>query len=282
MRIRRLKEKIFRFLMAASITFVVGLFTAIVVTVVAKGAPAMSFAMLFECPKGGYYLGQGGGVANAIVGSLYLCMGALLVAAALGLPAALALQKEYSSSWLSRGSRLILDILWGTPSIVYGAFGFVVMIALGIRASLLGGILTLSLVMLPILVRSLGEVFRTVPLELKESAYALGATRAEIAVAVVLRQCVPGVMTALLLAFGRGVGDAASLLFTAGYTDHMPGSLTDPVASLPLAIFFQIATPIPKVQARAYASALILLILVLVINLISRFLGRRLSRHLIQ
>ena len=100
--------------------------------------------------------------------------------------------------------------------------------------------------------------------------------------AVVLRQAVPGILTAILLAFGRGVGDAAALLFTAGYTDYMPGSLLDPVASLPLAIFFQIATPVPEVQARAYAAALILLAIVLAINLASRLLGRRFSRHVIQ
>lgn len=279
---RGLKEAIFRLLMVGSLAFVVVVFAAIVVTIIAKGAPAMDLAMLIETPKGGYYLGKGGGVANAIVGTLYLGLGASLVALLIGLPAALALQREYTRPWAARASRLVLDILWGTPSIVYGAFGFVLMVHFGIRASLLGGILALSLVMLPIMVRSMGEAIHAVAPELKETAYALGTTKTEATLAIVLRQALPGVLTALLLAFGRGVGDAASLLFTAGYTDYMPGSLLDPVASLPLAIFFQIATPVPEVQARAYASALILLVIVLVINLASRLLGKRFSRHIIE
>jgi len=281
-RLRRFKESLFRFLMIASLSLVVTAFVAILATIVVKGASAMNLAMLLETPKGGYYLGKGGGIANAIAGTLYLGLGASLLSLLVGLPAALALQKEYARPWLSRFSRLVLDILWGTPSIVYGAFGFVVMVRFGIRASMLGGILALSLVMLPIMVRSMGEVIRAVPQELKESAYALGTTQTEVTLAVVLRQAVPGILTAILLAFGRGVGDAAALLFTAGYTDYMPGSLLDPVASLPLAIFFQIATPVPEVQARAYAAALILLAIVLAINLASRLLGRRFSRHVIQ
>ena len=98
---------------------------------------------------------------------------------------------------------------------------------------------------------------------------------------MVLRQALPGIITAILLAFGRGIGDAASILFTAGYTDEIPRSLFDPVASLPLAVFFQIGTPIPEVQERAYAAALVLLAIVLLVNLISRFLARRFSRYII-
>jgi phosphate transport system permease protein len=90
----------------------------------------------------------------------------------------------------------------------------------------------------------------------------------------------PGIVTASLLAFGRGIGDAASVLFTAGYTDRIPTSLLSPTASLPLAIFFQLGTPYPEVQNRAYASALILTIIVLVISLGSRLLSARLSRFI--
>jgi len=121
-----------------------------------------------------------------------------------------------------------------------------------------------------------------VPPELKEISYALGTTRLETTMSVVLRQALPGMITAVLLAFGRGIGDAASILFTAGYTDEIPSSLFDPVASLPLAVFFQIGTPIPEVQERAYAAALILLLIVLMVNIISRFLGWRFSRHIIR
>jgi phosphate transport system permease protein len=179
-------------------------------------------------------------------------------------------------------TRLVLDILWGTPSIVYGAFGFVIMVYLGMRASLLGGIVVLTLLMVPIMVRAMDEAIRLVPFEMKEMAYALGTTRVETTFAVVLKQAMPGIITAVILAFGRGIGDAASILFTAGYTDDIPTSLLDPVASLPLAVFFQIGTPVPEVQARAYAAALILLFMVIVINIIARILGWRFARHIVR
>jgi phosphate transport system permease protein len=146
----------------------------------------------------------------------------------------------------------------------------------------LGGIITLALLELPIMVRSMDEVISMVPFELKEASYALGSTRLETALRVVARQAVPGLVTAILLAFGRGIGDAASVLFTAGYTDRLPTSLLRPVASLPLAVFFQLGTPVPEVQHRAYASALVLTIIILLISLGTRLLTRRLSRHVIR
>ena len=121
-----------------------------------------------------------------------------------------------------------------------------------------------------------------IPMELKEIAYSLGTTKIETTLAVVFRQAMPGIITAILLAFGRGIGDAASILFTAGYTDYIPTSLFDPAASLPLAVSFQIGTPIPEVRERAYASALILLIIVLIVNVLARLLGRRFSRNVIR
>jgi phosphate transport system permease protein len=97
-----------------------------------------------------------------------------------------------------------------------------------------------------------------------------------------VHQALPGVTSAVLLAFGRGIGDAASVLFTAGYTDHLPTSLLRPVASLPLAVFFQLATPFPAVQERAYASALVLTAMVLIISILSRLASNRLSRYVVK
>jgi phosphate transport system permease protein len=275
-------ETLFKVLMRASLVLVLTTLVAIVAIIVMKGWGSLSIAMLTETPQGGYYLGRGGGIANAIIGSLYLAFGASLVAVLISLPVAFALQREYAGRRFATATRLVLDILWGTPSIVYGAFGFTIMVYLGLRASLLGGIIVLTLLMLPIMIRSMEEVISMVPPELKEISYAMGATRLETTLAVVLRQAVPGIITAILLAFGRGIGDAASILFTAGYTDDIPRSLFDPVASLPLAVFFQIGTPIPEVQNRAYAAALILLLIVLLVNIISRLLGRRFSKHIIR
>jgi phosphate transport system permease protein len=156
------------------------------------------------------------------------------------------------------------------------------MLYFGLRASLLGGIIALTLVEMPIMARAMDEVVRLVPAELKDASYTLGATRLETTAKVVWRQALPGLLTAVLLAFGRGIGDAASVLFTAGYTDRLPSSLTEPVASLPLAVFFQLATPFPEVQQRAYASGAILLGMVLIVSLASRLLARKFERFVIR
>ncbi len=282
MRTRKLEEKIFKGFMIASLGLVLTSLAGIVIVIVLRGAPALSLSMLIRLPEGGYYLGKGGGIANAIVGSLYLAFGAAFLSILISLPVAFALQREYMSNRLANFLRLTLDVLWGTPSIVYGAFGFIIMLYFGLRASLLGGILALTLLMLPIMIRAMEEVMRMVPIELKEISYAMGATRLEAALSVVARQALPGIVTGVLLAFGRGIGDAASILFTAGYTDYIPRSLFDPVASLPLAVFFQLGTPIPEVQQRAYASAMVLLIIVLGVSIAARLLSRRYSRNILR
>jgi phosphate transport system permease protein len=156
------------------------------------------------------------------------------------------------------------------------------MLWLGLRASLLGGIIALTFLELPIMTRAMDETINMVHPLMKEASYSLGATRLETALKIVVRQAMPGLLTATLLAFGRGIGDAASVLFTAGFTDHLPTSLFKPAASLPLAIFFQLSTPFPAVQDRAYASALVLTGIVLTLSLISRRLAGRLTEHVIR
>ncbi len=281
--IKKAEENFFKVLMIASTIAVVGSLLVVFLVVILRGAPAMSLSMITSVPEGGYYLGKGGGILNAILGSLYLAIGATILALLFALPVALYLQRDYiGKSKLAKLIRLSLDVLWGIPSIVYGVFGFIIMIYLGIRACLLGGICVLALLELPIMVRAMDEVIKMVPLELKEASYATGANRLETTVRVVLKQVFPGIVSAVMLAFGRGIGDAASILFTAGYTDRLPHSLLDPVASLPLAIFFQVGTPFPEVQQRAYASALVLLILILVISIVSRIIAKRYARYVIK
>jgi phosphate transport system permease protein len=279
---RHVEEAFFKTLMILSLMLVAGSLGFILLTVIIKGLPALNLAMLTQTPKGGYYLGKEGGILNAIIGSLYLALGGTLLALIFSLPLALYLQAYARRTDWADTVRLALDVLWGIPSIVYGAFGFTLMLALGMRASLLGGIITLAFLELPIMTRAMDEVIRMMPHEMEQAAFAVGATRLETALKVVTRQMLPGLLTAVLLAFGRGIGDAASVLFTAGYTDRIPTSLFRPVASLPLAVFFQLGTPFPEVQKRAYASALILTVIVLVISLGSRWLASRLSRYTIR
>jgi phosphate transport system permease protein len=279
---RRMVEDLMKAWMFTSFVVVAGCLGLILWTVISKGLPALTWEMVSQSPKGGFYMGKSGGVLNAIIGSLYLASGGTLLALLISLPIALYLKTYLGKSDWGRYVRLSLDVLWGIPSIVYGAFGFILMLALGIRASLLAGIIVLGLIELPIMVRAMDEVIRRMPSDLEHAALALGSTRLEVALNVVSRQMLPGIITAILLAFGRGIGDAASVLFTAGYTDRIPTSLMQPTASLPLAVFFQLSTPYPQVQQRGYASAVILTIIVLLISLGSRWVSGRLNKYTVK
>lgn len=278
---RTFTEWIVKSLMIFAFGSVIGVLGLILFTILQKGLPALSWAMITQTPQGGFYLGKEGGILNAILGSLVLAGGGTLLAFLLSLPLALSLNATLNPRW-GQIVRLVLDILWGIPSIVYGAFGFTIMLAVGLRASLLGGIIVLALLALPLMTRAMDEVIQRMPKDLTEAALAMGSTRLEIALRITVRQALPGIITAVLLAFGRSIGDAASVLFTAGYTDNLPTSLFRPVASLPLAVFFQLNTPFPEVQQRAYASALILTILVLIISLGSRLLAAKFGKYTIK
>jgi len=173
---------------------------------------------------------------------------------------------------------MLFDVLFGIPSIVYGAVAFGIMMWLGIRASLLGGVITVTLLTVPIVVRTVGELLKTVPVDLKHAVFSIGATRWETA-KILLKYIRPGLFTAVLLAFGRAIGDVAGVLLTTGFSDNLPRYLDEPTATLPLAIFFQLSSPIPEVQGRAYASALILTFIILTIVICTHILSAKQKKH---
>ncbi|MHB9133354.1 MAG: phosphate ABC transporter permease PstA [Armatimonadota bacterium] len=275
---RRAFELLFKAIAVAATAILVSVLLIIVGTIVVKGIGSLNWAMISQTPKGGFYLGGEGGIANAIVGSLYLAIGATVLALLISVPTVLYL-RLFAQGWFAIVVRGLLDVLWGVPSIVFGAFGFTIMVVLGLRASLLAGIITVALFELPIMIRAIDEVVKMVPQELAEASYAVGATRFETAIRVILRQSLPGVFTGALLAFGRGIGDAASVLFTAGFTDNIPHTPMEPAATLPLSIFFLLGTPFKECHERAYAAALLLVLLVLSTSILSRIISARLGRY---
>jgi len=274
---RMIEEKIFTLLMAVSSLAIFATLILLIGSVIFKGAPAMNLAMITEAPSGGFYLGKTGGVLNAILGSFLLAGGAVLISLALCIPIVMYIN-HYSSkgSPLNTVTRFSIDVLSGVPSIIFGVFGFSIMIILGIKASLLGGMITAALLVLPVMCRAVDEVARLIPAELPESVHALGATKYDV-IKVSAKQILPGIMTAIMISFGRAIGDAASVLFTAGFTDEMPLSLFQPAATLPLSIFFQINSPVAEVQNRAYASALILTAVILSISLSVRIIASKMK-----
>ena len=275
MKRRKFEELFFRGLMLLATIIISGSLFLIVGTIFYKGAPYMNLDMITKTPGGGFYIGKAGGILNAIIGSLYIAGGATVLGLLISIPVAIFINMYISGKrFLANTLRMAYDVLFGIPSIVYGAFGFLIMVYFGLRASLLGGIIAVTLLVIPILVRTLDEVIQTVPSELGDATFSLGATRWETA-KVILRQIRPGIFTAILLSFGRAIGDVASVLFTAGFSDNIPTSLHEPAASLPLAIFFQLSSPVPEVQGRGYASALVLTIIVLIITIMSEICIRK-------
>jgi phosphate transport system permease protein len=270
-----LEEKVFKILMkGATLIILLSLFL-ILASILIKGLPSLSLSMIVNTPSEGDYAGKGGGILNAIIGSLYLAAGATALAMIISLPVALYINiYRAKSSKLVNFTRLCLEVLWGIPSIVYGAFAFAFMLIIGVKASLLAAIITVGILVIPIMIRAMDEVIKTVPKGLLDASYALGATRFETAFKVVVKHAFPGIVTAVLLSFGRAIGDAAAVMLTAGYTNRIPGSLMHKAATLPLAIFFELGSPFEEVRNRAYASALILTVIILIISITSRVISK--------
>lgn len=277
-----IEEAIAKVLMVLSTITLFVFAASIIWTIVANGWGAMSWEMISSLPGGGFYIGKEGGLLNAIIGSLYIVGASTILGLIVSIPVVF-----YMNIYLRPNSkigyvvRLCFDVLFGIPSIVYGAFAFTIMIYLGMKASLLGGIIVITLLIIPIFIRSMDEVARSFPRSIVEAAYSLGATKWE-TIRVVMRQILPGIATATLLSIGRAIGDAAAVMLTAGYTDSIPTSLSQPAATLPLAVFFQLSSPIPEVQERAYGAAFLLTIIVLIISILSRIITNRFSKNRIK
>lgn len=276
---RFVEEKIFKILMVLSVVAVAFFVVSVIGSILMRGLPVLTWDMVSTVPSGDFYNGGEGGFLNAIVGSLYIVVASTLIGLAIAIPVVFYLNVYLKpNSKFASVARLAYDILFGISSIVYGAFAFTIMIWLGLRASLLGGIIVETLLVVPILIRSIDEVAKNIPRDLMESSFSLGATRLD-TIVVVVRQIAPAIATATLLAVGRSIGDAAGVMFTAGFSDDIPTSPEDPTATLPLSVFFQLSAPQADVQDRAYAAAVILTIIVLVLSLAGRFILGHFSKN---
>jgi len=274
-----LEEKVFKVVMVIAALLILGVLLFILGTIFYKGLPVLNLDMITKLPGGGFYLGKEGGVLNAIVGSFCIICGSVLISLFISVPLVMYINFYLpKKSRFSKAIRFSLDILFGVPSIVYGAFGFSLMIYLGIKASLLGGIIAVAMLIMPIMMRPFDEVAHLLSRDLPDALLSLGVTKYEM-IKVILRQLRPGLITSVLLAVGRGIGDAATVLFTAGYTDNIPVAFSQPAASLPLSIFFQLGSPVEEVQNRGYASAIILTIIVLILSFVSRLISSKYSKN---
>lgn len=268
------REKYFIFLMKFSLGVFFLLTFSLFISIFIKGISFLNFEMIFSRPSKGFYMGGGGGIAPSIIGSLVLGLFSTALAFFISLPMSIFLSL-YSKTNFANFVRNFVDLLWGIPSIVYGIFGFFIMIYVGLKASLLAGIITLSFVVFPLILRSLDELLQNVPFTLKEASLSLGMNKFQMGTKVFLKAIAPGILSTILISFGRAIGDSASILFTAGFSDNFPTSLFSPTSSLPLVVFYLYSSPNKDVSGRAYAASLILIALAILISILSRRISKR-------
>lgn len=249
-------------LIGAAAVIVLAILVIILQDIVINGLPALSWEFLTQPPKD---LGRAGGIFPAIVGTFYLVMGAIAIALPLGVGAAVYLVEYTREGRITKLIRTGVDLLNGTPSIVFGLFGFAfIVLYLNMGVSLLAGQVTLALMVLPTVIRTTEESLKNIPQSLREGSLALGATRWQTISRVVLPPAVPGIVTGAILSIGRAAGETAPIMFTAVVfsSRFMPTSIFQPVMALPYHLFI-LATNVPGSSTNKYGTALVLLMLVI-------------------
>jgi phosphate transport system permease protein len=238
---------------------------------VSKGASSISIDFFTRMPRP---VGEGGGgMANAIVGTLVLIGIAALIGLPVGMGAGLYLAEERSTK-LATGVRFLSDVLNGLPSILMGIFAWQVLVRPMRHFSALAGGIALGAMMIPLVTRATEEMIRTVPNSLREAALALGYAKWRTSLSVVLRTALPGIVTGALVAIARIAGETAPLLFTAFGNQFWSTALDQPIAALPLQIFVYAISPYEEWHSLAWAGALILIAIVFVISVAARFVTR--------
>jgi phosphate transport system permease protein len=240
---------------------VIAILVIILQDIVLNGLPALSWEFLTKPPLDS---GRAGGIFPAIVGTLYLVVGAIAIALPLGVGAAIYLVEYTREGRVTRLIRTGVDLLNGTPSIVFGLFGFAfIVLYLNAGVSMLAGQVTLALMVLPTVIRTTEESLKSIPLALREGSLALGATKWQTISRVVLPPALPGILTGAILSIGRAAGETAPIMFTAVVfsSRFLPDSIFDPVMALPYHLFI-LATNVPDAVQNMYGTALVLLTLV--------------------
>jgi phosphate transport system permease protein len=256
----------FLFLATLLIVLPVGL---IIVIIIKKGLPAINWQFLSDIPRQGM---RAGGIFPAIIGTIYLVLGAIVFALPIGLMAAIYLSEYAKENFLTRMIKLAIVNLAGVPSVVYGLFGlalFVVFFKFG--ASILSGSLTLGIMILPIIITTSREALESVPYSFREVSYSLGVSKWQTIRHIVLPNAIPGILTGTILGLGRAAGETAPILFTvaAFYLPQLPKSIFDQAMALPYHLYV-ISTQVPNVDEKIrYGTALVLLTLVLFMNLVA-------------
>lgn len=244
----------------------------ILIILMFKGFSALSFSMLTQStPAPG---SEGGGLANAIVGSLMIVVSCSLISTPIGVLAGVYLSEYGDRSKMAAVTRFVNDIMLSAPSIVIGLFVYAMVVVPSKHFSGWAGTVALSLIAIPVVVRTTENILKLVPVSLREAAFALGAPKWKVSTSVVLKAAKSGVMTGLLLALARVSGETAPLLFTALNNQFFSMDMNKPMANLPVVIFQFAMSPYDNWVSLAWGGALLITLTVLVLNIVARVVFR--------
>ena len=272
---RKIISRIAETLCAVAVLLALVPLAMILFYVVKEGAGSLNLAFFTHMPKP---VGEeGGGMANAILGTLVLIGLAALFAVPIGCITGVHLS-EYPATRFSSIVRFSADALNGVPSIVIGIFAYGLVVLPVKRFSAIAGGFALGLLMLPIVVRTTEELLRLVPSGLREGALALGATRSRAVFSVILPAALPGILTGILVALARVAGETAPLLFTAFNNQYWSTNITQPIASLTVQVFTYAISPYDDWHRQAWAGAFLLVMIILTLSIVARLAVRRLEK----
>lgn len=272
---RKIVSRVFETLCAMAVLIALIPLALILFYVVKEGAGALNLAFFTQMPKP---VGEeGGGMANAIVGTLILIGLAALFAVPVGCICGIHLS-EYPRSKFSSAVRFAADVMNGVPSIVIGIFAYGLAVLPVKRFSAIAGGFALGLLMIPIVIRTTEELLRLVPPGLREGALALGASRSRAVFGVIIPAALPGILTGILVALARVAGETAPLLFTSFNNRFWSTNLGQPIASLTVQVFTYAISPYDDWHRQAWAGAFLLVMMILALSIIARLAVRRLER----
>jgi phosphate transport system permease protein len=253
---------------------------SLIYTVLSNGLPVISGEFLTGTMRN--VIGPGGGILHAIVGTLLVTLGAAVISVPVGLLTAIYLVEYAGKGRTGRTITFLVDVMTGIPSIVAGLFAyalFALLLGPGVRMGF-GGSVALSLLMVPVVVRSCEEMLKLVPNDLREAAYALGVPKWLTITKVVIPTSLAGIVTGITLAIARVAGETAPLLIIAGKTDSVNWHLfgESPMTTLPVFTYYSFTQPgVPPQfgEERAWGAALVLILIVMALNLLARVVGAR-------
>jgi phosphate transport system permease protein len=253
--------------------FTVGILIVIVAIICVKGLPYVNMEFIVSSPED---MGRHGGIFSTIIGTCLLAFLSILLATPLGVGTAIFLTEYTKESVFTKMIRFGVESLAGIPSILYGLFGFIFfVIKLKMGWSLLSGTLTLTIMLLPTIIRTSEEAIKSVPRNLRIVSYSLSATKWETVTKVVLPSAFPGILTGIMLSVGRAVGETAAVIFTMGSSLRLPTSLMD--SGRTMAVHFYILAREGISMEKAYATALVLVFSILFINVIAYYIMNKVT-----